>query len=143
MPSMEYDDYWLNLARNAAKGDSTCKSRKVGALLLLKNDKTHFTTVSGGKDCLKSVCLREDSESGEDLDNCRGVHAEVKAILRAGERECRGATLYITHSPCGSCARLIGYVGIDTVVFEEIYGDFANTQTILLEYKVKMRRINT
>lgn len=45
------------------------------------------------------------------------IHAEVNAILYCQDREAlKGATLYVTHSPCRECAKLVEAVGIRRVV---------------------------
>jgi deoxycytidylate deaminase/dephospho-CoA kinase len=53
---------------------------------------------------------------------CTAIHAEVSAILAAGERA-RGGTLYTTTFPCFQCAEKIVQVGIKTVFFSEAYPD--------------------
>lgn len=45
---------------------------------------------------------------------CTAVHAEVSAVLAAGERA-RGGTLYTTTFPCFQCAEKITQVGIKTI----------------------------
>ncbi len=56
------------------------------------------------------------------LNWCTAVHAEVWAILAAGERA-RGGTLYTTTFPCAQCAEKIVQSGIRKVVFTESYPD--------------------
>lgn len=53
---------------------------------------------------------------------CTAVHAEVWAILAAGERARKG-TLYTTTFPCAQCAEKIVQSGIEKVVFTESYPD--------------------
>lgn len=53
---------------------------------------------------------------------CTAVHAEVWAILAAGERA-RGGTLYTTTFPCFQCAEKLVQAGIETIFFTEIYPD--------------------
>lgn len=53
---------------------------------------------------------------------CTVVHAEVWAILAAGERA-RGGVLYTTTFPCAQCAEKIVQSGIAKVVFTEPYPD--------------------
>jgi dCMP deaminase len=45
------------------------------------------------------------------------IHAEANAILFAERDRLEGATLYITHPPCGQCAALIAQTGIKRVVY--------------------------
>jgi deoxycytidylate deaminase/dephospho-CoA kinase len=53
---------------------------------------------------------------------CTAVHAEVWAVLAAGERGRRG-TLYTTTFPCFQCAEKISQAGISSIVFTEAYPD--------------------
>ena len=56
------------------------------------------------------------------MNYCTAVHAEVWAILAAGERA-RGSVLYTTTFPCSQCAEKIVQSGITKVVFTEPYPD--------------------
>lgn len=56
------------------------------------------------------------------LNWCTAVHAEVWAILAAGERA-RNGVLYTTTFPCAQCAEKIVQSGIAKVVFTESYPD--------------------
>jgi deoxycytidylate deaminase len=53
---------------------------------------------------------------------CTAVHAEVRAILAAGDRA-RGATLYTTTFPCMQCAEKIIQAGVVAVYYTEAYPD--------------------
>ena len=52
----------------------------------------------------------------------RVVHAEVNAILNAGD--VKGCTLYATHPPCSHCAGVIIQAGITKVVYGRPSADF-------------------
>ncbi len=53
------------------------------------------------------------------------LHAEANAILKvAGSTQsCKGATLYITMSPCKECSKLIHQSGITRLVYNIDYKD--------------------
>jgi len=53
------------------------------------------------------------------------LHAEANAILKvaASTQSCKGATLYITLSPCRECSKLIHQAGIIRLVYEQAYKD--------------------
>lgn len=53
---------------------------------------------------------------------CTAVHAEVSAILTAGEKA-RGSTLYTTTFPCMQCAEQISEAGVSNIVYTEAYPD--------------------
>ena len=54
------------------------------------------------------------------------LHAEQNAILYAAKNNVsmQGATLYVTLSPCISCARVIYTTGIQKVYFKDSYAKF-------------------
>jgi len=58
------------------------------------------------------------------------LHAEANAILKvAGSTQsCRGATLYITLSPCKDCSKLIHQSGIVRVVYAKAYKDVSGLE---------------
>lgn len=62
-------------------------------------------------------------------------HAELNAIGKAAKSgiSVKGANLYITHSPCMSCALLINVSGISKVYYNDTYRD---------EYGVQFLRDN-
>ena len=99
-------------------------SRRYGCVVV-KNDvvlATGFNTeYLGSVRCAEVGCLREQLgiKSGTQIEKCRAVHAEWKAItsaLRQGTSAWDGATMYITANPCEICAKLIADAGITTVV---------------------------
>jgi len=50
---------------------------------------------------------------------CPSIHAEANALLYASRAETERATLYVTHSPCADCAKLISNSGVTRVVMLE------------------------
>jgi dCMP deaminase len=54
----------------------------------------------------------------------RTVHAEQNAVAQAAQHGARtaGATAYITHAPCHSCAKLLAAAGVVEVVIGAPYG---------------------
>lgn len=57
------------------------------------------------------------------------VHSEANAITRA-ELDCTGFTMYCTHFPCDSCAKLIIQKGIKKVVYGREWGVGKDTHTV-------------
>lgn len=53
------------------------------------------------------------------------LHAEENAILKmaAATSSSIGATIYVTHSPCIRCARMIHAAGFTRLVYKEAYWD--------------------
>lgn len=111
---------------------STCLRRKVGAVLVDKNNRVLSVGYNGAPPgqthCEKLGCLREELNipSGERQEICRAVHAEANALLWARKPDEPGAaTLYVTAQPCSFCARLIATspIGIKRIIYKGNYPD--------------------
>lgn len=81
---------------------------------------------NGEADCAEVGCLRDEMQipSGVQLEQCRALHAEQRAILSAVMRgkAIKGLTICINAEPCLICARLIAGSGIkDLVVKKGVY----------------------
>ncbi len=107
------DEYFLRIASVVAER-STCRRHHVGAVAV--RDKHILATgyngaASGLKDCLELGCLRDEMNipSGTRHEICRGIHAEQNVIIQAALHgvSSEGATIYVTHSPCILCAKML------------------------------------
>jgi dCMP deaminase len=125
------DEYFLKIASVAAER-STCRRHHVGAVAV--KDKHMLTTgyngaASGLKDCLELGCLRDEMKilSGTRQEICRGIHAEQNVIIQAALHgvSLEGATIYVTHSPCILCAKMLVNAKIKRFVTFGKYADDA------------------
>ena len=124
-----WDEYFSRITQEVSKR-STCLRRKVGAILVL--DKRILATGYNGvpsriTHCSERGCLREEHKvpSGERHELCRGLHAEMNALIQAANHGIRvhGATLYSTAFPCSLCAKMLINGGITRVVAQDDYAD--------------------
>jgi dCMP deaminase len=126
----DWDETFMDTAELMRKR-STCLRRQVGAVVVKDNrmiSASYNGTPPGFKHCDEAGCLREQLgvPSGERHEICRGLHAEMNAILQVailGGQSIQGTTMYTTYLPCSICARLIASVGIARVVFGGGYPD--------------------
>lgn len=121
-------EYFMAIALLASLR-STCVRRKVGCVAV--KDKHVIATgyngaISGMDHCTQESCyrLKNNIPSGEMLDRCYAVHAEQNVICQAAihGKSLKGATVYITTTPCLTCLKLLAQIGI-----KEIYcydGDY-------------------
>jgi dCMP deaminase len=67
------------------------------------------------------------------------LHSEANAILKCAKNgiSCKGATMYLTHSPCKECAKLIYQSGITRLVYNEKYRDDSGVD-FLIESAMKV-----
>ncbi len=124
-----WDEYFIEIARQVATR-STCLRRHVGAVIV--RDKRILSTGYNGAPrglphCDVVGCLREKLgiPSGQRQEICRGLHAEQNAIIQAALHgvSIEGGTIYVTHQPCITCAKMIINAGIVRVVCADGYPD--------------------
>lgn len=101
----------------------TCERASVGAVIALEGriiSSGYVGSPSGLPHCTEVGC-----EIGNHGGCRRTVHAESNAIAFAAREgiATRGSTIYVTHSPCYDCAKLILNAGIRRVVYEVDYRD--------------------
>ncbi|MCL1914164.1 MAG: cytidine/deoxycytidylate deaminase family protein [Eubacteriaceae bacterium] len=124
-----WDEYFLELLQ-VIKTRSTCMRRQVAAIIV--KDKHILSTGYNGAPmglahCDEVGCVREiyNVPSGERHELCRGIHAEQNAIVQAAIHgaSIQGGQIYITHSPCVLCSKMIINAGIRKVIFSGEYPD--------------------
>ena len=121
-----YDHAYLRMALEWAKL-SHCKRKQVGAIIV-KDRMIISDGYNGTPTGFENKC-----EDEEGLTKWYVLHAEANAILKVASstHSCSGATLYLTHSPCKDCAKLIHQSGIKRLVYIQQYKD--NSGLLFLE----------
>ena len=119
----KYDKAYLKMAQTWGEL-SYCERKKVGALIV-KNRMIISDGYNGTPSGFENVCEDENHYTKWYV-----LHAEANAILKvAGSTQsCRGATLYITLSPCKDCSKLIHQSGIVRVVYAKAYKDVSGLE---------------
>lgn len=114
----KFDRAYLRMAREWGKL-SRCKRKQVGAIIV-KDRMIISDGYNGTPSGFDNAC---EDEGG--VTNWYVLHAEANAILKvaASTQSCKGATLYITLSPCRECSKLIHQAGIIRVVYQQAYKD--------------------
>jgi dCMP deaminase len=113
-----YDAAYLRLAESWAKL-SHCARKQVGAIIV-KDEMIISDGYNGSPAGFDNCC--EDTEGNT---HWYVLHAEANAILKVAKstNNCKGATLYLTLSPCKDCSKLVLQAGINRVVFIDMYKD--------------------
>ncbi|MDR2691833.1 MAG: dCMP deaminase family protein [Dysgonamonadaceae bacterium] len=110
------DKRYLRMAAIWAE-NSYCIRRRVGALIV--KDKMIISDGYNGTPAgFENVCEDENGMTYPYV-----LHAEANAITKiaCSGNNSKGATLYVTASPCIECAKLIIQAGIKRVVYSEQY----------------------
>ncbi len=113
-----YDRAYMRMALEWAKL-SHCTRKQVGAIIvkdgMIISDGYNGTPTGFPNDC--------EDPSGTTY--WYVLHAEANAILKVARstNNARSATLYLTHSPCKECSKLILQAGIKRLVYVDAYKD--------------------
>jgi len=120
---LRYDRAYLRIAQEWGKL-SHCTRKQVGALIV-KDRMIISDGYNGTPTGFENPC-----EDEEGYTKWYVLHAEANAILKVASstQSCKGATLYITLSPCKECSKLIHQAGIVRVVYAKAYRDDSGLQ---------------
>ncbi|PWK20804.1 deoxycytidylate deaminase [Xanthomarina spongicola] len=120
---LKYDKAYLRIAKEWGKL-SYCERKQVGAIIV-KERMIISDGFNGTPTGFENYC-----EDDEGYTKWYVLHAEANAILKVASstQSCKGATLYITLSPCKECSKLIHQAGIVRVVYKEAYKDDSGLQ---------------
>ena len=129
-----WDQIWSDFAKIIAQRSYDPRF-KVGAVIVT-DDNTQVLAVGyngnhrGGKNVVESD---EPGKSGF-------IHAENNALIKMDYNNPKGKKMYVTLSPCLSCAKLILNASIDEVFYLEDYRDSSGID-LLREFGVTVEKV--
>ncbi|MCC5920387.1 MAG: dCMP deaminase family protein [Cyclobacteriaceae bacterium] len=150
MERPDFDDIFMELAVNIAKR-SHCIKKHVGAVLA--KDTRIISIGYNGPPPGTHNCDEEWPEQGCAKDAKGGcslaLHAEQNALMYAvkNKTDVKGATMYITLSPCLPCARMIYSMEVDKVIYYKSYAEYKGLAQdegleFLKRFGVKIQKYN-
>lgn len=111
----------------------TCARRKVGCVLLDENGfilSTGYNGVATGLiHCTDSPCPGAGYASGEGLDKCEAIHAEANALITCPDPN-KVYDVYVTHSPCIHCVKMLLRTPAEGIYFIEPYAHDADARQL-------------
>ena len=112
----KFDDKYIKMAEIWA-GNSYCKRRQVGALLV-KDRMIISDGYNGTPSGFENICEDENGVTKPYV-----LHAEANAITKVAKsgNSSQDATLYVTAAPCIEGSKLIIQAGIKRVVYKDEY----------------------
>ena len=101
---------------------STAKRLKVGAIIV-KDKRIISLGFNGTPYGWDNNCENLDPATGELTTKPEVLHAETNALMKLAMSNESGenAAIFITHSPCMDCAKLIYQAGIEKVYYQHDY----------------------
>jgi dCMP deaminase len=137
-------DYYMDIAERTAQL-SRARRLKVGAIIV-KDDRIisigfNGTPAGWDNDCEDEIPISpwpEESEKALDATYTlktkpEVIHAESNSIskLARGPESGLDSTMFVTHSPCLDCAKLIYQSGISTVYYKNNYRDSSGVDFLI------------
>ena len=112
----KWTHYFFSVAKLTANL-SSANRLKVGAVLV-RDKRILLCGYNGTPSGMNNNCEDENNDTRKEV-----LHAEENLILYAAKCgiSLNNSTLFITHSPCMSCAKLIYGAGIRTIFYLEDY----------------------
>jgi dCMP deaminase len=131
-----YDIAYLEMAARWADL-SHCSRKKVGAIIV-KDQMIISDGYNGTPAGFNNCCENDKGET-----HWYVLHAEANAILKVAKstNNCKGATLYLSLSPCQDCSKLILQAGITRLVYTKDYKDTSGLD-FLREADITIQRID-
>lgn len=137
---MNLKDFYMGCAQGIAK-KSYAKRLQVGAIIVTKSG-AMFPGFNGTLSGFPNTCEKE--VNGEIVtDESITVHAEQNALykmLREGV-SAKGSVLYVTHSPCQQCLKMMIACGVEEIYFHEEYRDVSTLHSVASEAGIVLCRI--
>ncbi len=122
MIKAKHERMYMNMAIAAAES-STAERLKVGCVIVTTGEVV-LPGYNGTPSGWNNSCETFDDD-GNLVTKSEVLHAESNAISKAAKEgvACKGGSVFLTHSPCIDCAKLLHQVGIKAVYFLTPYRD--------------------
>jgi dCMP deaminase len=124
MERPSWPETWMSIAREVSKR-SYDPILKVGAIIV-SEDNTRMLSVGYNGNYKGGPNVRESDEPG--LGGL--LHAEVNALVKCDFNFHKKKYMYVTHSPCRHCAKLIVNAEISRVIYGELYRDISGIELL-------------
>ncbi|NDC31607.1 MAG: hypothetical protein EBZ58_11875 [Bacteroidetes bacterium] len=117
MSRPKWDEIWMGLTLHIAER-SRDPRLKVGSVIVTE-DNTSVLAIGYNGDQQGGDNKPDSLEPGKS----GFIHAEANALIKMNFGDHRNKKMYLTHSPCPVCARMIVNSGIKKVIFCDEYRD--------------------
>ena len=130
-----WDSVWMNFAKSIAQ-----RSHDNGlhvASVVVTSDNTQVLSLGYNGNYAGGPNKSESDKPGES----GLIHSEVNSILKLDYNNPKRKIMYVTHSPCRMCSKLIVGSGIQEVVYNKDYRDLSGL-AILRDAGIIVRKFN-
>ena len=121
---ISWEEIWMNVAREISR-KSYDPRLKVGAIVVAE-DNTGVLSVGYNGNYKGGPNEQESSEPGKS----GFLHAELNCIVKLDYNFHKKKHMYVTHSPCRDCAKIIINAGISRVIYSIPYRDTSGIELL-------------
>lgn len=134
-----WDAYFMATALLLASR-SSCERLHVGCVVVSGGENRNRIIAAGYNGFLPGAAHRSRVRDGHEQAT---VHAEQNAVADAARRGVAldGATVYVTHIPCITCAKILAAAGIREIVYRYDYRNDPLVPEILAERSVALTKL--
>ena len=119
-----WTETWMSIAHQIAKR-SYDPQLQVGAIIV-SEDNTRMLSVGYNGNYRGGPNERESEDPGQS----GMLHAEVNALVKCDFNFSKKKHMYVTHSPCRHCSKLIINAEISKVVYDKLYRDTSGLEIL-------------
>lgn len=119
-------DFYFETAKNCAKL-SYANRLKVGTVIVTKTG-AMYPGFNGTIPGFVNNCENDDGSTNEDIT----IHSEQNALYKMLKEgvSAEGSTVFVTHSCCNQCSKMLISAGVERVVYGEQYRDSEPLDTL-------------
>lgn len=134
LPRASWEQTWIAVAKQIARR-SYDPRLQVGAIIVT-GDNTQVLGVGYNGNYKGGPHVHESSEQGKS----GFLHAEANALIKADYNTHKEKHMYVTHSPCRDCSKLIINSNISCVFYEIEYRDTSGLE-LLRSVGIKVKQV--
>lgn len=131
---ISWNEIWMDLAYKISTRSNDPRT-KVGSVIVTEDNES-----------VLSIGFNGDEKGGNNIPDSlepgksNFIHSEVNAVAKLNYTDPRKRKIYLTHSPCVVCSRLLINSKIETVYYSEEYRDLSGLE-LLRKHNVKCEQI--
>ena len=122
---LSWPETWMSIA-NTISNRSYDPGLKVGAIIV-SDDNSQMLSIGYNGNYKGGPHFRESSDPGKS----GFIHAEVNALVKCDFNFPKKKHMYLTHSPCRACSKLIVNAEISKVIYNMLYRDLSGIEILI------------
>ena len=122
---LSWPETWMSIA-NTISNRSYDPGLKVGAIIV-SDDNSQMLSIGYNGNYKGGPHFRESSDPGKS----GFIHAEVNALVKCDFNFPKKKHMYLTHSPCRACSKLIVNAEISKVIYNTLYRDLSGIEILI------------